>query len=138
MLFDNHGRPLDYLRLAVTDRCNLRCSYCMPAHGLDWLSRAELLSYEELLRGRDGAEFVVVNAMGKRVSTLGEGAPRAPVRGHDLVLTVDLRVQRAMELAMAKVERGAAVAIDPRTGGILAMASTSCFVIRPPAPVPGT
>ncbi|MCC8410087.1 GTP 3',8-cyclase MoaA [Mucilaginibacter sp. UR6-1] len=50
MLTDNHGRPINYLRLAVTDRCNLRCFYCMPEHGLDWLSRVELLSYEELLR----------------------------------------------------------------------------------------
>ncbi|HNE30242.1 MAG TPA: GTP 3',8-cyclase MoaA [Saprospiraceae bacterium] len=50
MLFDNHGRPLSYLRLAVTDRCNLRCHYCMPEHGLDWLSREALLRYEEMLR----------------------------------------------------------------------------------------
>ncbi|MBL7826234.1 MAG: GTP 3',8-cyclase MoaA [Saprospiraceae bacterium] len=50
MLFDNHNRPLTYLRLAVTDRCNLRCSYCMPEHGLEWLSRAALLTYEEMLR----------------------------------------------------------------------------------------
>ena len=50
MLTDNHGRPLNYLRLAVTDRCNLRCFYCMPEDGLNWLSRAELMSYDEMLR----------------------------------------------------------------------------------------
>jgi molybdenum cofactor biosynthesis protein A len=50
MLFDNHHRPLQYLRLAVTDRCNLRCHYCMPEHGLSWLSRADLLSFEEMER----------------------------------------------------------------------------------------
>ncbi len=50
MLLDNHSRPITYLRLAVTDRCNLRCHYCMPEHGLEWLSRSELLSYEEMLR----------------------------------------------------------------------------------------
>lgn len=50
MLLDNHGRVINYLRLAVTDRCNLRCHYCMPEHGLQWLSRNELLSYEEMLR----------------------------------------------------------------------------------------
>jgi molybdenum cofactor biosynthesis protein A len=49
MLTDNHGRPINYLRLAVTDRCNLRCFYCMPEHGLDWLSRKELMSYAEML-----------------------------------------------------------------------------------------
>ncbi len=51
MLTDNHGRRVNYLRLAVTDRCNLRCFYCMPEDGLHWLSRAELMSYEEMLRG---------------------------------------------------------------------------------------
>lgn len=50
MLTDNHGRKINYVRLAVTDRCNLRCFYCMPGHGLDWLSRTELMSYEEMLR----------------------------------------------------------------------------------------
>ena len=50
MLLDNHGRVINYLRLGVTDKCNLRCFYCMPEHGLDWLSRKELMTYEELLR----------------------------------------------------------------------------------------
>ncbi|WP_460693629.1 GTP 3',8-cyclase MoaA [Mucilaginibacter puniceus] len=50
MLIDNHGRKLNYLRLAVTDRCNLRCFYCMPEEGLNWLSRSELMTYEEMLR----------------------------------------------------------------------------------------
>ncbi len=49
MLTDNHGRKINYLRLAVTDRCNLRCFYCMPEDGLKWLSRSELLTYEEML-----------------------------------------------------------------------------------------
>lgn len=50
MLLDNHGRKINYLRLAVTDRCNLRCFYCMPEEGLEWLSRKELMSYEEMLQ----------------------------------------------------------------------------------------
>ena len=50
MLTDNHGRVINYLRLAVTDRCNLRCFYCMPEEGIDWLSRKELMTYEEMLR----------------------------------------------------------------------------------------
>jgi cyclic pyranopterin phosphate synthase len=49
MLTDRHGRTLTYLRLAVTDRCNLRCRYCMPAEGIDFAPRAELLSYEEIV-----------------------------------------------------------------------------------------
>ncbi len=50
MLTDNHGRKINYLRLAVTDRCNLRCFYCMPEEGLNWLSRTELMTYEEMLQ----------------------------------------------------------------------------------------
>ena len=50
MLIDNHGRKINYLRLAVTDRCNLRCFYCMPEEGLNWLDRKELMTYEEMLR----------------------------------------------------------------------------------------
>ncbi len=50
MLFDNHGRKINYLRLAVTDRCNLRCFYCMPEKGIDFVQRSDLLSYEEMLR----------------------------------------------------------------------------------------
>ena len=83
--------------------------------------------YEEILRGVDGAEYVVVNAMGKRVSTLTEEPPRQPRGGHDIVLTLDLKVQRALEQAMANVERGAAVAIDPRDGGVLGMVSRPAF-----------
>ena len=50
LLYDNHGRPLRYLRLAVTDRCNLRCFYCMPEEGLRFSEKSELLSYEEMER----------------------------------------------------------------------------------------
>jgi molybdenum cofactor biosynthesis protein A len=47
---DLHGRSHDYLRISVTDRCNLRCRYCMPEEGLDWLPREEILSFEEIAR----------------------------------------------------------------------------------------
>jgi molybdenum cofactor biosynthesis protein A len=50
LLTDNHGRPINYLRLAVTDRCNLRCFYCMPHEGIDFLPKTHLLSFEEMLR----------------------------------------------------------------------------------------
>jgi molybdenum cofactor biosynthesis protein A len=50
MILDNHGRPVNYLRLAVTDRCNLRCFYCMPEEGIDYLPKKELLTYEEMTR----------------------------------------------------------------------------------------
>lgn len=47
---DSHGRLHSYLRISVTDRCNLRCRYCMPAEGLEWLPRAEILTFEEIAR----------------------------------------------------------------------------------------
>lgn len=49
-LYDNHGRLINYVRLAVTDRCNLRCFYCMPEQGIQYLPKKELLSYEEMER----------------------------------------------------------------------------------------
>jgi len=49
-LIDGHGRPIGDVRISVTDRCNFRCQYCMPAEGLPWLQRDALLSYEEIER----------------------------------------------------------------------------------------
>ncbi|WP_100210505.1 GTP 3',8-cyclase MoaA [Tenacibaculum maritimum] len=49
-LMDNFGRQITYARLAVTDRCNLRCQYCMPAHGIEIVPRKDLLSYKEMYR----------------------------------------------------------------------------------------
>ncbi len=49
-LIDNFGREMNYLRLAVTDRCNLRCVYCMPEKGIDWIPREAILTYEEMHR----------------------------------------------------------------------------------------
>jgi cyclic pyranopterin phosphate synthase len=48
-LSDSFQRPINYLRVAVTDRCNLRCVYCMPEEGVPWLQHSNILSYEELL-----------------------------------------------------------------------------------------
>jgi len=48
-LVDNHGRTINYLRLAVTDNCNLRCFYCMPAEGLSFLRQRALLQDEEII-----------------------------------------------------------------------------------------
>jgi GTP 3',8-cyclase len=45
---DGFGRRIEYLRISVTDKCNLRCVYCMPEEGLPWLRRDELLSFEEI------------------------------------------------------------------------------------------
>ena len=49
-LADGHGRSIGDVRISVTDRCNFRCQYCMPAEGLPWLQRDALLTYEEITR----------------------------------------------------------------------------------------
>ena len=49
-LIDSFGRQINYVRLAITDRCNLRCQYCMPAHGIEIVPRNDLLSYKEMYR----------------------------------------------------------------------------------------
>ena len=47
-MIDQFGRRVEYLRISVTDKCNLRCVYCMPMEGLPWLKREDLLTYEEI------------------------------------------------------------------------------------------
>jgi GTP 3',8-cyclase len=49
-LEDGHGRLIEDIRVSVTDRCNFRCQYCMPAEGLPWLERSEVLTFEEIAR----------------------------------------------------------------------------------------
>ena len=66
---DSYNRTIDYLRISVTDRCNLRCTYCMPAEGIDLARSAEILRYEELLRI---ARVAVANGISKIRITGGE------------------------------------------------------------------
>ena len=49
-LIDGHGRRISDVRVSVTDRCNFRCQYCMPAEGLPWLDRDEILRFEDIER----------------------------------------------------------------------------------------
>lgn len=49
-MIDGQGRRIHYLRISVTDRCNLRCAYCMPESGVAWMDHSEILTYEEILR----------------------------------------------------------------------------------------
>ena len=49
-LTDSFGRAIKSVRVSVTDKCNFRCTYCMPAEGLEWLRRDEILSFEEIHR----------------------------------------------------------------------------------------
>jgi cyclic pyranopterin phosphate synthase len=69
-LIDGHGRDIGDVRISVTDRCNFRCQYCMPAEGLPWLERSALLSYEEIER-----LVRILSAMGVHDVRLTGGEP---------------------------------------------------------------
>src|SRR5437764_4457644 len=69
-LRDGHGRLIGDLRVSVTDRCNFRCQYCMPAEGLPWLERREILTFEEITR-----LVAVMTAMGVHDIRLTGGEP---------------------------------------------------------------
>jgi len=75
-VIDGFGRRIEYLRISVTDKCNLRCVYCMPEEGLPWLKREELLSYEEIA--------VVVRTMA------GMGLRRVRLTGGEPLVRQDL------------------------------------------------
>jgi len=62
-LIDGFSRPITYMRVSVTDKCNLRCIYCMPEGGLPWLKREEILSYEEIAAIVRGAASVGVRSI---------------------------------------------------------------------------
>lgn len=47
-MLDQYERQIDYLRISVTDRCNLRCKYCMPSEGVQWLPHESILSFVEV------------------------------------------------------------------------------------------
>ena len=49
-LIDSFGRTIRDLRLSVTDRCNFRCTYCMPEEGMKWVPRSDVLTFEEIER----------------------------------------------------------------------------------------
>lgn len=114
-LIDSNGRRINYLRLSVTDRCNLRCRYCMPAGGVPKLLHDEMLSYEEMLRV--AGESVALGIEKIRI-TGGEPLVRKGITGflqrlakipalRELVLTTNglLLDEMAVSLRRAGVQR---------------------------------
>ena len=114
-LVDGHGRPIGDVRISVTDRCNFRCQYCMPAEGLPWLNRTALLSYEEIER-----LVRLLSAMGVHDVRLTGGEPlvrrelwrlveklSAIEEVHDLSLTTNgyLLARQVDELVRAGLKR---------------------------------
>jgi GTP 3',8-cyclase len=89
-MHDNFGRRIEYLRISVTDKCNLRCVYCMPEEGLPWLRHEQILSYEEI------AEIVRVMA--------GMGLRRVRLTGGEPLVRRDLPNLVAMLRAIPQIE----------------------------------
>ncbi len=89
-MIDQFGRRVEYLRVSVTDKCNLRCVYCMPVEGLPWLKREELLSYEEIER--------IVRTMA------GMGLRRVRITGGEPLVRRDLPDLVAMIAGVPEIE----------------------------------
>jgi len=70
VLKDSYGRTIDYLRISVTDRCNLRCTYCMPEGGVEFIPCEKILRYEEIIKLSD-----IFIAMGIRKIRITGGEP---------------------------------------------------------------
>ncbi len=83
LLADQFNRPITYLRISVTDKCNLRCVYCMPERGLPWLAKSEILSYEEI-----AALVRSAASMGVRSIRLSGGEPLIRKDLHKLVADI--------------------------------------------------
>ncbi len=93
-LLDRYARVHTYLRVSVTDRCNYRCVYCMPAEGLEWMPREHLLTYEEITR-----IVTVLARMGVRKVRLTGGEPTVR-RGVDTLVHMLAAVPGIDDLAM--------------------------------------
>ena len=102
-LIDPHGRRVTDLRVSITDRCNFRCTYCMPEEGMAWLPRNDLLSYEELTR----VAGIMVEHFGFDSIRLTGGEPT--VRAHLPVLIEKLSALRT-RVEAGKHERDSATA----------------------------
>jgi len=90
MATDAYGRRIDYLRISLTDRCNLRCVYCMPEEGVAWKDPAEILSYEEIERF---ARIAVEEGISKIRLTGGEPLVRRGVPALVRSLLEDIGVE---------------------------------------------
>src|SRR2546422_2960926 len=90
-LRDSYGRIADDLRISITDRCNFRCIYCMPAEGLKWLKRDDLLRFEEI--ARVARLFVVLYDVATLRNTGGE--PSGRYKGEKLAVGVPDQFQAA-------------------------------------------
>ena len=95
VLRDSYGRVADDLRISVTDRCNFRCIYCMPAEGMRWLARDDILRFEEIHR----LARLFVERYGVRTIRITGGEPLVRVRIEELVAMIN-RLDPTLDITM--------------------------------------
>ena len=123
-LVDPFARTVRDLRISVTDRCNLRCRYCMPEEGMNWLARSEILSFEEIER----VARVCVERFGFESIRITGGEPT--VRAHLPILVAKLA---ALGVDLAMTTNGLSLGLlagDLRAAG-LRRVNISCDSLRP-------
>jgi len=123
-LVDRFRRPLRSLRVSVTDRCNLRCTYCMPAEGMTWLDRSEVLTFEEIER----VAGLLVGQFGIDAIRLTGGEPT--VRAH---LPVLVRKLAALPVDLSLTTNGTTLALlaDDLAAAGLRRVNVSMDSLRP-------
>ena len=122
-LVDSYGRVHRDLRVSVTDRCNFRCTYCMPAEGLDWVPRSDLLTFEEITR----VARILVERFGVTGIRLTGGEPTVRAR-----LPVLVEMLSALGTDLAMTTNGVSlplIAADLRRAG-LRRVNISCDSLR--------
>ena len=123
-LVDPFGRTVRDLRISITDRCNFRCTYCMPEEGMQWLPREEILSFEEITR----VARVCVERFGFDGIRITGGEPT--VRAN-LPVLVEMLARLGVDLAMTT--NGATLGLlarDLRAAGLRRL-NVSCDSLRP-------
>ncbi len=107
-LIDPFGRRVRDLRISITDRCNFRCTYCMPAEGMQWLAREDLLRFEEIAR----VARVCVERFGFSSIRLTGGEPTVRAHLDSLVaMLAELRTPEGAPVDLAMTTNGATLAL---------------------------
>ncbi|MGZ6733090.1 MAG: GTP 3',8-cyclase MoaA [Nocardioides sp.] len=125
-LTDRYGRVASDLRISLTDKCNLRCSYCMPAEGLDWLPNERLLSDDEIVR----LAAIAVQRLGVREIRFTGGEPLVR-RGLVDIVARTRAVDPSVELSVTTNGLGLAKLAQPLADAGLSRVNVSLDTIRP-------
>ena len=88
-LIDQFGRTATDLRMSLIDKCNLRCRYCMPAEGLDWLKKNDMLTADEVIRLAD----IAIGRLGERIRFTG-GEPMVRADLVDIITAYTVHTHR--------------------------------------------